>query len=138
MEDQFCYPHFLSHYEVQISLIIFFIFGQASDGWYWKWLSKWRRKGEEIGITEQGELSHMEIQVSPSKENFKSSHYHPFINEILYEIELLIVFKMRQRKKTNARLQELLSFLGVVKFCNVLQLDKCVNKKLLTLQIFQN
>lgn len=38
---------------------------KASDGWYWKWLSKWRRKGEEIGITEQGELSHMEIQVLP-------------------------------------------------------------------------
>ena len=38
---------------------------QASDGWYWKWLSKWRRKGQEIGITEQGTLSSMEIQVLP-------------------------------------------------------------------------
>lgn len=38
---------------------------QASDGWYWKWLSKWRRKGQEIGITEQGRLSTMEIQLLP-------------------------------------------------------------------------
>merc|ERR1719270_2850851 len=38
---------------------------KASDGWYWKWLSKWRRKGQEIGITEQGKLSSMEIQLLP-------------------------------------------------------------------------
>ena len=28
-------------------------------------MSKWRRKGQEIGITEQGRLSSMEIQLLP-------------------------------------------------------------------------
>ena len=45
---------------------------QASDGWYWKWLSKWRRKGEEIGITEAGELSQVELQVLNIKNCFFS------------------------------------------------------------------
>jgi hypothetical protein len=37
---------------------------QASDGWYWKWLAKWRRKGEEIGVREMGELTQKEREVS--------------------------------------------------------------------------
>ena len=41
----------------------FFSF-QASDGWYWKWLAKWRRKGEEIGVKEQGQLTQQELKVS--------------------------------------------------------------------------
>ena len=40
------------------------IYVQASDGWYWKWLAKWRRKGEEIGVRELGELTQKEREVS--------------------------------------------------------------------------
>ena len=43
---------------------------QASDGWYWKWLSKWRRKGEELGITEVGDLSVQELQVGSYQSNY--------------------------------------------------------------------
>ena len=43
---------------------------QASDGWYWKWLSKWRRKGEELGITEVGSLSAQELQVGSYHSNY--------------------------------------------------------------------
>ena len=49
---------------LDIYIYIFTSYMQASDGWYWKWLAKWRRKGEEIGIKEQGQLTHEELKVS--------------------------------------------------------------------------
>ncbi len=60
------FGHILSHGGATHNIIklILFVCDQASDGWYWKWLAKWRRKGEEIGVRELGELTQKEREVS--------------------------------------------------------------------------
>ena len=61
--------------QIVFKMILFF---QASDGWYWKWLSKWRRRGEELGITEQGDLSKEELEVRIKLINLYSVILHYF------------------------------------------------------------